>query len=98
MTKTNVAIALVIITALVAIGAPQPGAQSQQGQVGRYQLLSAQHTSIAEDIDHKIDVTKENDLFKIDTVTGETYILGNVGENGRMTMRWVPVEKVSAGK
>ena len=70
---------------------------SEQGQAGRYQLLSAQHTWVSTDKDHKAVLTEEMDLFRIDTVTGETDVLMPATDaNGPLHSMWMPVAKPPA--
>lgn len=94
MTRTNIAIVVIVITALLAIGTAQTHTQGQQGQAGRYQLLSAQYKWLATDSEGKLVIDDRNQLFRIDTVTGETAILAfRADKNSQMHSFWVPIGK-----
>jgi len=94
MTRTNIAIALIVTTALLAVGTAQTRTQAHEGQAGRYQLLSAQYKWLATDSDGKLVVDDQNQLFRIDTVTGETVVLGfRADQNRQMHSLWAPVGK-----
>ncbi len=95
MTRTNiVAIILIVTAALVAIGGAQTRTQAQQGQAGRYQLLSAQYKWLATDAERKLVVDDQNQLFRIDTVTGDTAVLAfRADQNSKMQSFWAPVGK-----
>jgi hypothetical protein len=56
MTRTNIAVVLIVIAALVAIGTAQTSTQGQQRHAGRYQLLSAQYKWLATDAERKLVV------------------------------------------
>jgi C4-dicarboxylate-specific signal transduction histidine kinase len=59
-------------------------AQSPSSQVGRYQLLGAKH-----DVSGKEQVFEQNDLFRIDTVTGVTsYYYAAVDKDGKVHSEW----------
>jgi hypothetical protein len=90
----NIAIVLIVTAALLAIGTAQTRSQGQQGQVGRYQLLSAQYKWLATDSERKLVVDDQNQLFRIDTVTGETAVLAfRADQNSQMHSFWVAVGK-----
>jgi len=92
MTRTNVVIVLIAIAAVVAIGTAQTRTQGQQGQAGRYQLLSAQYKWLATDSEHKLVVDDQNQLFRVDTVTGETDVLAfRADQSSKMQSFWAPV-------
>ena len=96
MTRSNIAIVLIVTAALVlvVIGAAQTRTQGQQGQPGRYQLLSAQYKWLATDAERKLVVDDQNQLFRIDTVTGDTAILAfRADQNSKMQSFWAPVGK-----
>jgi|HubBroStandDraft_6_1064221.scaffolds.fasta_scaffold731844_1 hypothetical protein len=59
-------------------------AQAPSGQVGRYQLLAGKH-----DVSGKDQVVEQNDLFRIDTVTGVTsYYYAGVDKDGKAHSEW----------
>lgn len=94
MTRSNIAIVLIVTAALVVIGVAQTRTQGQQGQPGRYQLLSAQYKWLATDAERKLVVDDQNQLFRIDTVTGDTAILAfRADQNSKMQSFWAPVGK-----
>jgi opacity protein-like surface antigen len=94
MTRTNIAIVLIVTAALLAIATAQTRTQQGQGQVGRYQLLSAQYKWLATDSERKLVVDDRKQLFRIDTVTGETAVLAfRADENSQMHSFWVAVGK-----
>jgi len=94
MTRTNIAIALIVTAALLAIGTAQTRIQGQQGQAGRYQLLSAQYKWLATDAERKLVVDDQHQLFRIDTVTGDTAVLVfRADQNSKMESFWAPVGK-----
>ena len=91
MTRSNIAIVLIVTAALVVIGVAQTRTQGQQGQPGRYQLLSAQYKWLATDAERKLVVDDQNQLFRIDTVTGDTAILAfRADQNSKMQSFWAP--------
>lgn len=95
MTGTNIiGIVLTVTAVLVAIGTAQTRTQAQQEQVGRYQLLSAQYKWLATDAEHKLVVDDQNQLFRIDTVTGDTVVLAfRADQKSNMHSFWAPVVK-----
>jgi hypothetical protein len=94
MTRSNIAIVLIVTAALVVIGVAQTRTQGQQGQPGRYQLLNAQYKWLATDAERKLVVDDQNQLFRIDTVTGDTAILAfRADQNSKMQSFWAPVGK-----
>lgn len=94
MTRTNAMFVLIVIAALLAIGTAQTRSQSQQGQVGRYQLLSAQYKWVGEDAENKVAVDDKNQLFRIDTVTGEAEMLAfSPDQNRHIHSFWMPLGK-----
>jgi hypothetical protein len=94
-TRSNViAIVLIVTAALVAIGTAQTRTQGQQGQAGRYQRLSAQYKWLATGAECKLVVDDQNQLFRIDTVTGDTAVLAfRADQNSKMQSFWASVGK-----
>jgi opacity protein-like surface antigen len=85
---------LIVVAALLAMGAAQTRDQGQQGQTGRYQLLGAQYKWLATDSERKLVVDEQNQLFRIDTVTGETSVLAfRADQNSQMHSVWNPIGK-----
>jgi hypothetical protein len=83
-----------LTTALFVIAAGQTRTQSQQGSAGRYQLLGAQYNWLGVDAEKKLVVDDKNQLFRIDTSTGETSILMfQPGANSQLQSFWLPVGK-----
>ena len=97
MTRTtNVVAVLIAAVALLAIAAAQTRSQNQQGQTGRYQLLSAQYRWPGVDAQSKVVFDEGEHLFRIDSVTGETSILlfrAASGQNGQLQTFWSPLGK-----
>ena len=60
MTRINIAIVLIVTAALAGIGTAQTRTQGQQGQAGRYRLLSAQYKWLATDAERKLVVDDQN--------------------------------------
>jgi hypothetical protein len=75
MTRSNIVNVLVVVAALVVMSAAQTRSQNQQGQTGRYQLLSAQYRWPGVDAQSKVVFDEREHLCRIDSVTGETSIL-----------------------
>jgi hypothetical protein len=94
MTRTNIAIVVILTAALLAMGATQTRTQGQQVQAGRYQLFSAQYRWLAADSERKLVVDDRNQSFRIDTVTGETAVLAfRADQNSQMQSFWVAIGK-----
>ena len=97
MTRTtNVVAVLIAAVALLAIAAAQTRSQNQQGQTGRYQLLSAQYRWPGVDAQSKVVFDEGEHLFRIDSVTGKTSILlfrAASGQNGQLQTSWSPLGK-----
>jgi hypothetical protein len=96
MTRSNIAIVLIVTAALVVIGAAQTRTQSQQGQAGRYQLLSTKYNWPGIDAQRKVVFDDGEHLFRIDSVTGETSILlfrAAPDQNGQFQSFWSPIGK-----
>lgn len=66
----------VVLTLVVVVGATGRRAESDTGRVGRFQIASGCYlSSVGEGIIEKDDVLLSKcGVFKIDTVTGETWI------------------------
>jgi hypothetical protein len=92
--KVNVAVAVVLITVLFVVAAGQTRTQTPQGQPGRYQLISAPYKWLATDAANKLVVDDKQQLFRIDTITGETSILQFTPDQKRqMQGVWLPLGK-----
>ena len=65
----------------------------QSGEIGRFQLLQAKFIAASKNKDNSIASFPMEGVFKIDTVTGETWIFFSItaeGEGGRR--EWRPIE------
>lgn len=96
MTRIKVLGIFIVAAALLAIGAAQTRTQNQQGQAGRYQLLSAQYRWPGMDAERKVVFDDRQHLFRIDSVTGETSILlfrTTPDQNGQFQSFWSPIGK-----
>jgi hypothetical protein len=98
MTRTNIVNVLIVVVALLVIAAAQTRTQNQQSQAGRYQLLSAQYRWPGIDAERKVVFDEGEHLFRIDSVTGETWILlfrAAPDLNGQFQSFWSPIGKWS---
>lgn len=68
----------VVLTLVVAIAVTGRRAESDTGRVGRFQIASGCYvSSVGKGVIEKDDILMSNcGVFKIDTVTGETWIYG----------------------
>jgi opacity protein-like surface antigen len=96
MKSANIATVVILVAALLVIAAAQTRTQNQQGQSGRYQLLSAKYNWPGVDAENKVVFDDHDHLFRIDSATGETSILLLVAapdKNGRFQSFWSPIGK-----
>ena len=89
----------VLLTLAVVIGVTGRRAESDEGRVGRFQIASGCYeSSIGEGPIQKDDILTSNcGVFKIDTVTGETWIYKERVNtqsviSNEVTGEWVPVD------
>ncbi|MGD1071715.1 MAG: hypothetical protein ABSB15_16400 [Bryobacteraceae bacterium] len=89
MTKTNLAIGITVIVALLAIGVARMTAQGQpaDGAVGRYQLFTAEHA-----ITSPKGTYTGKDILRIDTATGQTSAWVNGQDaSGKLVSALLPI-------
>ena len=94
--KTKLLTVLIVAVTLLAIAAAQTRTQTQQGQVGRYKLLSAKYRWPGVDSENKVVFDDRDHIFRIDTATGETSILlFRTDQNGQGQFHsvWSPIGK-----
>ena len=86
MNRTNIAIVIATVAALLAIGNAQTRPQAS-GPVGRYQLLTGEHAMTG-----KTTSYDQKDVFRIDTVTGETsFYTAGYDRDGKVYSEWLPI-------
>jgi len=66
---------------------PPPNFSGSSSKNGKFQIVSAEYYSQ----DSKPFLYKR--LVKLDTSTGEAWVLHSVQKNGTETRRWIPLEK-----
>lgn len=96
MTRTKILTILTLAVSLLVIAHAQTRAQSQQGQTGRYRLLSSHYKWPGIDAEHKVVIDEGEHLFRIDTATGETSVLlfrTTPAQNGQFESFWSPIGK-----
>lgn len=86
-------ISVVVVAAAAAILMVSGNAQTSRtqtatagGQLGRYQLLAAEHNVEAKGVS-----LVEKDIFRIDTATGETSFYVADYSTGQLRAGWVPI-------
>jgi len=92
-------IILIVVAGLFAAAAQTIRTQVQQGQTGRYQLLSGQYRWPEMDSEHKLTYDEGGHLFRIDTATAETSILVFIFQgdrNGQLRSFWSPIGRAAA--
>ena len=79
-------IAVVFLAFVLGMMVNGQRAESQNGQVGRYQLCSAEYEGGTD----SGEVFKFDAVFKIDTTTGTTWMYANLPVDGKRVRKWVP--------
>jgi opacity protein-like surface antigen len=99
MSRNNILFIVIVVAGLFAAAAQTTRTQVQQGQTGRYQLLSAQYRWPEIDAEHKLTYDEGGHLFRVDTNTGETSILVFIlqeDRNGQLQGFWYPIGRAAA--
>ncbi len=87
MNKSNIIVAVVAITVLLVIGSAQTS-RTVTGTVGRFQLLSGEHV-----VSGKTTTFDQKDVFRIDTLTGETsFFTTGYDRDGKVYTEWAPIK------
>ena len=91
--KKNICYGLVAAVLLVVCAGPLYSAEKTQGET-RFQLFNAEYNSALIQTS-KTTVFTEKKLFKIDTQTGETWMLIDVFKEGQDIKYWKKIKEVS---
>jgi hypothetical protein len=87
MNKSNVAVVVIAIAFLLAVGNAQTTRTQAGGSVGRYQLLAGEHV-----VSGRSASFDNKDIFRIDTETGATSIFASgTDRDGKAYSEWLPI-------
>ena len=89
----KIANVMILAVALLALLGGQTRTQNHESVAGRYQLLSAEYGLGYLDANDKVQTDSEVRLFRIDTVTGETWMLMPILthiDNTKVPSLWLP--------
>ena len=80
---------LIFVTGLFIASGVSVSAESTCKECSRYQLLSGKHLAVG-----KGQSVEMNNVFKIDTATGQTWIfIYGIQDNGSFTQEWRPIKQ-----
>ena len=87
MTRTTTALLMIIAVLAIAL------TYNILDRAGRYQLVRADYvtTVVGRDPGDAIDIDKQN-LFKVDTVTGQVWQFQSRIEQGRIVENWIEIK------